>query len=517
MGLQLKRIGGLNLHVYLGAILMALCALAQGAESEDALAAFRAGDYKKAIPLLQAAASKDSKDVAVRAALLSTLVYENQQAEAAAVESAGEADFPNAPEMLTARAEYAFYMGDVGHAEKLVKQSLAAKDTGRATYDLAQMCIAASKFRTARLLTLRAHQLDPDDALITGAFVRYLPAEKRKAMFEAMRAEHPDLFSVQLQPYEETETEIEKELGGRKAYEVQGGQQEVTVPLIYLRNGPQADQVRGAGIELAIEGGRKVRMLLDTGASGILLRQGAVDKAGLKHLGSFEAHGVGDEGGKKSFASVADDCAIGNLRFSNCVFRALEGKGPLGGDEDGLIGTDFFSKYLVEIDFQKRTLHLKPLPERPSHQEYDREVPPGEEQFTPVFRFGHHLLIPTQVNEKQTGLFLLDTGSGLTSIDETFGRQALKMHGDAYMRVRGISGTVKNVYETGGATLQFGSFRQHYTGVTAFNLNTQAGHIPYRMAGILGLPVLQYFRLSIDYRNALVNFDYIDKPVKKSR
>jgi tetratricopeptide (TPR) repeat protein len=502
------------LHAYLAAILMALCALAQGAESEDALAAFRAGDYKKAIPLLEAAGGKDPKDVMARAALLSTLVYENHQAEAAAAERAGEGDFPNAPEMLAARAEYAFYMGDVGHAEKLVKQSLAAKDTGRATYDLAQMCVAASKFRTARLLTLRAHQLDPDDALITEAFVRYMPAEKRKEMFEAMRLQHPDLFAVQ-QPYEETEAEIEKELGGRKAYEVQGGQHEVTVPLIYLRSGPAADQIRGVGIELAIEGGRKVRMLLDTGASGILLRQSAVDKAGLKHLGSFEARGIGDQGGKKSFATVADSCAIGNLRFSNCVFRAIEGKSRLGGDEDGLIGTDFFSRYLVEIDFQKRTLHLKPLAERPQHQEYDREVPPGEEQFTPVFRFGHHLLIPTQVNEKQTGLFLLDTGSGLTSIDETFGRQALKMHGDAYMRVRGISGTVKNVYETGGATLQFGSYRQHYTGVTAFNLNTQPGHVLYRMAGILGLPVLQYFRLSIDYRNALVNFDYIDKIEKK--
>jgi predicted aspartyl protease len=502
------------LHVYL-AILMALCALAQGADSEDGLAAFRAGDYKKAIPLLEAAAGKDPKDVTARAALLSTLVYENQQAEAAAAESAGEADFPNAPEMLAARAEYAFYMGDVRHAEKLLKRSLAAKDTGRATYDLAQMCVAASKFRTARLLTLRAHQLDPDDALITGAFVRYLPAEKQKEMFDAMRAQHPDLFAVQQQPYEETEAEIEKELGGRKAYEVQGGQHAVTVPLIYLRNGPAADQIRGVGIELAIQGGRKLRMLLDTGASGILLRQSAVDKAGLKHLGSFEAHGIGDQGGKKSFATVADSCAIGNLRFSNCVFRAIEGRGRLGGDEDGLIGTDFFSRYLVEINFQKHKLHLKPLAERPQHQEYDREVPAGEEQFTPVFRFGHHLVIPTQVNGKQTGLFLLDTGSGLTSIDETFGRQALKMNGDAYMRVRGISGTVKNVYETGGATLQFGSFRQHYTGVTAFNLNTEPGHVPYRMAGILGLPVLQYFRLSIDYRNALVNFDYIEKTEKK--
>jgi len=31
------------------------------------------------------------------------------------------------------------------------------------------------------------------------------------------------------------------------------------------------------------------------------------------------------------------------------------------------------------------------------------------------------------------------------------------------------------------------------------------------MSGILGLTVLQFFRLTIDYRNGLVDFDYILK------
>lgn len=31
------------------------------------------------------------------------------------------------------------------------------------------------------------------------------------------------------------------------------------------------------------------------------------------------------------------------------------------------------------------------------------------------------------------------------------------------------------------------------------------------MSGILGLPVLAMFRLDIDYRNGLVNFDYVMK------
>jgi hypothetical protein len=42
-------------------------------------------------------------------------------------------------------------------------------------------------------------------------------------------------------------------------------------------------------------------------------------------------------------------------------------------------------------------------------------------------------------------------------------------------------------------------------------LNNSPRHQEVRMSGILGLPVLAMFRLDIDYRNGLVNFDYVMK------
>jgi hypothetical protein len=151
-----------------------------------------------------------------------------------------------------------------------------------------------------------------------------------------------------------------------------------------------------------------------------------------------------------------------------------------------------------------------PLPQRPPNpQGYDRAPLPSEAGFTPVFRFGHHLYVTTQVNKKATGLFLIDTGSAISAIDSTFARLTTKIHGDEYMRVRGISGTVRDVFEADKAELQFGRFAQRNLGLTAFNLNNSPEHQEVRMDGILGCPVLSLFHLSLDYRNGLVDFDYV--------
>jgi hypothetical protein len=47
--------------------------------------------------------------------------------------------------------------------------------------------------------------------------------------------------------------------------------------------------------------------------------------------------------------------------------------------------------------------------------------------------------------------------------------------------------------------------------MTAIDLNNSPDHQDVRMSGILGLPVLAMFRLTLDYRNGLVKFDPVFK------
>lgn len=56
-----------------------------------------------------------------------------------------------------------------------------------------------------------------------------------------------------------------------------------------------------------------------------MITQRAVDKAGLNHVGSTEAWGIGDKGTRKGFLAVADTCSVGALSYKTCIFEALEG------------------------------------------------------------------------------------------------------------------------------------------------------------------------------------------------
>jgi predicted aspartyl protease len=488
-------------------ILWALPGLALS-QADTGLAAYREGDYKTAIPLLQASAASAHTDPVLRAALLSSLVYEGQLDAASDAADAAAQDFPNSPEVIAARGEYAYYLGDMNAAQTLFKAAAKLKDqTARAYYGLSRLYHSASLYRTARLFCLRAHEIDPDDALITRLWLTYLTAEKKRELLPPFMVNHPWFYKYAAAS-ESTAADVAHELNGRKTFELDGEKRETTLHLIAILH--DSTHAQGVGLEFKIADRPSLRLLLDTGASGILITQRAIDKAGLNHLGSTQAWGVGDDGKRNVFAAVSETCQIGGLSYKNCVMSAVEGKRNIAGDADGLIGADFFSGYLIQIDFQKHQLHLTPQPPRePNPQGYDRVVPPDEKDFTPVFRSGDHLYIPTKLNDKTWGLFLLDTGAAASNVDSTFARLSTKIYGNSYMRVHGVSGDVKDVFEADKAVLQFAHYQQRNLGLIAFNLNNNPDHQEFRMSGILGIPVLSMFHLTIDYRNGLVKFEYI--------
>ncbi len=487
--------------------LLPLC-IASLATADDSIAVYKTGDYETALPLLEAAVAKDPKAPLLRAALLSALVYEGKVEQASDAADADAAEFADSPEVLAARGEFAFYMGDMPEAERLFKSAVKLKnETPRAYFGLYRLLRAASMYRTARLLLMSAHEIDPDDALITRAWLPYLVPEKRKELEPAFIAAHP-WFYKHLDRDRETGVQVAQALNQRKIFERDGERSENTQHLVPIMYGPT--RIRGVGLPFRINGGRPLRMLLDTGASGILVKQSAVDKAELDHLGSGEAWGAGDDGARKVFGSIADTCQIGTLKFKTCLIHATEGKQSVTGDEDGLIGADVFSDYIIQIDFQKAQLHLTPQPVRePNPQGYDRAIGPEEKDFTPVFRDRHHLFVSTVLNGKSRGLFLIDTGAGFSTVDSTFARLSTKIRGNEYMRIHGLSGQVKEVFETDKAVIDFAGYQQSNLGLTAFNLNNSPEHQEMRMAGVLGFPVLTLFRLTLDYRNGCVKFDYI--------
>ena len=477
------------------------------ADASDGETEFKLARYKEAIPLLRQAVAQDPGKPAPAAHLLSALVHEGQLGEADALGAQLEQNFPNSADALTARGDLSFYRGDLSGAEKLWIAALkASPDNALAYFGLYRIYRAASMYFGARNCVTKAHDLDPANVEIAQVWFALLMPEKRKELFEQYRR-----FNQPVNGDEELQQDfseaIDKELNGRKMFEPANPPQETTLKLGKLGD-PR--RVRGVSLEVRLNGQKPLHLLFDTGASGIMISVRAAEKLGLKLVGATEAWGIGDQGAKAVNGAISDVCSVGPVEYRNCFLQAVEGRNV--GDEDGLIGADFFAAYLMTIDFQRLTLHLKPQPARlPRPQGYDRTVPEDEKDFSPVFRFGHHLMLTTLANEKVVGLFLIDTGSEISMMDSVYAREAGKIHGDERMVVKGLSGKANKVWEADDILLQFAHFRQRNLGMVVADLNNSGRPVQVRMSGIFGLPVLAMFRLTLDYRNGLVKFDYLLK------
>jgi predicted aspartyl protease len=479
---------------------LAVAAHAADARRDAALEIFRDGNYAAAIPLLETVSASDPMDGAIAAALLSSLIAENSYDKAVDLGAKLKTQFPDSAEALSARGDLAFYLGRMAEASQLYKESIKKKETARAHLGLYRVLRAASYYRTARLMLLRGYEVDHSDVALLRAWTGILPWAKRKPIIERYIKDHPEADREVIEGMQ-TGLAINDELEGEEANVLQGEPVDAVLPMdAALFN---IKQLQGWTLKFRMNGGKPLRLLVDTGAGGIVINRNGADKNELERLGSFQSHGIGDKGGRLSHASVADTCEFGPVHYRNCVIRIIEQKTVAG--SDGLVGSDFFSDFLVELDFEKGKVRLSPQPKRPANdQGYDRTVTAG---FAPVFRSGHALLIPTRVNGSEEGLFLLDTGASISNIDSTFAKNLTRIRDEQRLRVVGIEGSVKKVSTADRAVLEFARFRQQNVDLPAFDLNSRK-YVDVRMAGVIGMPVLGLFRLTIDYRNGLVKFDY---------
>ena len=94
----------------------------------------------------------------------------------------------------------------------------------------------------------------------------------------------------------------------------------------------------------------------------------------------------------------------------------------------------------------------------PKH--FDRYIAPEMSSCARVFRFSHMLLVPTKINNAPGKLFLIDSGAWNNMITPDAAREVTEVHGDSDTIIKGLSGSVKKVYETSTVVLEFGSLRQ---------------------------------------------------------
>src|SRR5271157_633339 len=414
----------------------------------------QSGNFADAIVMYQHALKTDPKLVAAQAGLVLAYLRNGQVDEAYELAKSSLAAQPNSAPRLSAMGAVQYRRGEIPEAEasflsaKKIDPNLIQPYLG-----LAQLYRTALLYRRAYDLTMRAHELAPQDPDVQRAWFTLLPRRERLKALEAYLASpHPE--DAQGNAYLRSWLEYLKATNDQPVHAcklVNNIESTQTQMQILLRD---AQHIAGYGLLVKIND-RNQRLLLDTGASGILINRRAAEKAGLKRISTFQFSGIGDKGQRDAYFALADDVKIGDLEFKDCVVTVSEKS--MGLDEDGLIGADVFSSYVVDIDIPGDMLRLSPLPKRPEDtavkaslaSEADSDVDPAEHdgnapqpkpdeksvadksapappparlprdryiapemtKWARIYRVGHDLLMPTHVNDSKTMLFVLDTGA----------------------------------------------------------------------------------------------------------
>lgn len=351
----------------------------------------------------------------------------------------------------------------------------------------------------------KAYELDPEDPDIIGTWARVLPRSPEETkLWERYVAE-----ATYLEPQILTGIRAYLELLKRKPQTrlmvLEAAPEAVQIPLRPFMRLPE-QRVDGWAIEVRVNGRKPRRMLLDTGSSGILMVAKDGQKDGVEMLAASNVLGVGDQGPALSSLGWAERVTIGPLTWSNCPIRMME-KRAWGSAEDGIIGTDVFHDFRITIDPSKLSLSLEKLPELAGDSRYSHDASDREPGTSAKIRLVEgKILVSGLLNEKESGLFLIDTGANQSMVDRDSARAVTGVR-STRANVKGLSGRVRDVAEAINLSIQFAGVRQSHPSIPVFDLDRLSHDLGTEVKALIGARLLQKVKLTIDYREALIWVD----------
>ena len=504
------------------------------ASGASALAAadqlFAAHKLPEAAAKYQAIVKADPSSVRAQVGLIRSYMMMEKLDEAQAAAKAALAALPNSAKLLTTDGDLQFRLGKIPQAERayVKSENLNPKDP-EPYLGLARVYRAYSLYRRAYDNLKRAHEIAPTDLPVQLMWFHSLPPQSQIPALEAYlgSSSTDPQIARSLQPY----------LAALKKNAAAGSHDCKLVTRI-AQTDTKLFPVQRSGMALGAVGlavkinKQEVHLALDTGASGILLGRAAAERLGLQRLAYQPIIGMGDSGQQGGYTAVADRIRVGDLEFQDCEVKVTDAATPVTG-QDGLIGSDVFSSYLIDIDVPSARLRLSQLPKRPNQaaepaslntvsQDQDSAAPaagaadlpsdtyvaPDMANWTKVYRFRNLLTVPTLVDHTGPMLFLIDTGSFSNVLSTRAARDVTQIRSDPRTQVRGMSGSVAQVYRADQATLQFGRYEQQNQDIVTFDLSGISRQAGTEVSGVLGFAMLRILQIKIDYRDGLVDFVY---------
>jgi len=518
----------------------------------DAQIQYRKGSFDLAISryneVLKAdAASGDAYAGIIRCYLKQDKVQEADDTLRKALQVA-----PSYPDLKVAEGELLFRQGEIPEAGRLFTEVIAAppdpaqpnsRPNARAYLGAARVAEASANYAREHILIARAHALDDSDTDVRKMWIETLSTADRIHSLEEYLAQATN-------DDEDARRRLRDRLSFLKA--VQSAEMgrcrpvsDITATKTNLVAIPLGTGAQGASLGVRING-KPVKLLLDTGASGIVISSKLAAETGLKSASNIQMGGIGDKPDAQAHIASANSVQIGEMEFRNCQLYIVD---RVPKEADGVIGTDVFSQFLIELDFPGWSMHLSRLPPRPGETESrpslnageedpatepedkpaadsavkqspavpkyeDRYLAPEMHSYIQIFRMGHMLLVPTTVNESASKLFLLDTGAFDNTITPAAAREVTKVHRAPRIDVHGLNGEVGKVYVADNVMVDFGHLRQQVPHMVSIDMTRVSRRAGTEISGTLGMAMLGLLKVRLDYRDGLADLKYVPKPVR---
>jgi tetratricopeptide (TPR) repeat protein len=255
---------------------------------------YRTGKFDEAIAGYTAILpAGGSEAAAAYAGIARAYLAKKNPTEAYAAAQKAVALTPDRAPAIVALGEVYFRQGKLTEAQAAFSKPLRACDLdARAFLGLNQLYTVSLNWKHAKTNIDQAYKLDPNDPDVRRVYMSTLSGNERIEALEEYLANATD-------DDEESRAALKKELAGLQAEsEKQPGRcrlvtkvKSTEAKLEPLSDGPK--RIKGYGLIVKVNGVSS-RLLLDTGAGGILIDRKIAEKAGVKSITDIQINGFGD-------------------------------------------------------------------------------------------------------------------------------------------------------------------------------------------------------------------------------
>jgi tetratricopeptide (TPR) repeat protein len=395
-----------------------------------------------------------------------------REALAEAREKAG-ANF--SPEARAALGEALFRGGQLAEAAAVLEPvAQSPSPPARALLLLGRLRAAEGRDAEATRLLERALELAPEDRDVLfwsagAAPTRAAAVERLERYLERSDGDDPDRIEAA-----KANIRVFRALGERPVWVAVERPDRAEIPLRALADG--AGGVVGYCFDANLGPDRKIRILFDTGATGLFLVDRMARRGGFEPVGATTVFAGGGEGKEVERRGLLPSVSFGPLRFEEALAVAAAKEIEPTGRYHGVVGLAPFRGYRVTLDLARSRLLL----------ERAGEPTAG----IPYWVVEGQMLVEARASDGQRGLFMLDTGASNSVVSNDLVSSSPLRLSTKPVPMRIYGSPVREARAVFGLELDFAGLKSEGRPLLSADLRSRGRLGGVEVAGFLGLDLL---------------------------